>query len=466
MMRLSDIKKPGINVAHWRVLLDSRSGEPLYLASASPQGSCRSSAQAADDVDHFTSAINAGRILPDRSEQRLHALQRLEERSSTRAVSGAQESASRRARKQGAGSAAAISGRRPDAAIARRISSRRALHGSRAHADAGIAVPGRPPGFLPRPRAAVRQEISGSRSVAGASRAHRSGRRVRIQRARASRTWSRRSTTKPFRRFAMRSAARSIGPIRCTTKRWPYVETGDYRSAIRAYQEAIRLTPQYSYLPYNLGLVYQRLNRRKDAEAVVSESQLAGARFGRAVQRAGHAESVRRQARRSRAALPASPCRRIRTCCPRATIWRCCWRARSNRRAGSHRSVARESAAIARLSSVASQPGRNAGRARRQRGARSKNIARCWRPSPITWRRASRWPACWRRPAIPTGRSEELRQTSTARSQNPELFEQIGDLEAARQHAAEARAAYQSALDLAPDRAARKRIGNKLKSLR
>src|SRR5262249_23487742 len=31
--------------------------------------------------------------------------------------------------------------------------------------------------------------------------------------------------------------------------------------------EAIRLTPQFSYLPYNLGLVYQRVNRRKDAEA-------------------------------------------------------------------------------------------------------------------------------------------------------------------------------------------------------
>jgi uncharacterized caspase-like protein len=36
MMRLSDVKKPGINLAHWQVILDSRSGQPLYLASASP----------------------------------------------------------------------------------------------------------------------------------------------------------------------------------------------------------------------------------------------------------------------------------------------------------------------------------------------------------------------------------------------------------------------------------------------
>jgi Flp pilus assembly protein TadD len=45
-----------------------------------------------------------------------------------------------------------------------------------------------------------------------------------------------------------------------------YMETGDYRAAVRTYQQAIKITPQYSYLPYNLGLVYQRLNRRKDAE--------------------------------------------------------------------------------------------------------------------------------------------------------------------------------------------------------
>ena len=34
------------------------------------------------------------------------------------------------------------------------------------------------------------------------------------------------------------------------------------------------MTPQYSYLPYNLGLVYQRLNRRKDAEASYKKATL------------------------------------------------------------------------------------------------------------------------------------------------------------------------------------------------
>src|SRR3984957_12761558 len=37
MMRLSDIKKPGIDVAHWRGVLGWHTGDPLYLAGA-PQG--------------------------------------------------------------------------------------------------------------------------------------------------------------------------------------------------------------------------------------------------------------------------------------------------------------------------------------------------------------------------------------------------------------------------------------------
>jgi len=68
-----------------------------------------------------------------------------------------------------------------------------------------------------------------------------------------------------------------------------------------------------------------------------------------------------------------------------------------------------------------------------------------------------------------TGDSEqalqELREVSKQETQNPAVFEQIGDLEAGRQHPADAKAAYQSALQFAPDRAARKRIGNKLKAL-
>jgi tetratricopeptide (TPR) repeat protein len=59
----------------------------------------------------------------------------------------------------------------------------------------------------------------------------------------------------------------------------------------------------------------------------------------------------------------------------------------------------------------------------------------------------------------------ELRRVSSLDPRNPNVFEQIGDLEAGRKHAQEARAAYQSALDLKPDRTVRKRIANKLSAL-
>jgi predicted negative regulator of RcsB-dependent stress response len=63
------------------------------------------------------------------------------------------------------------------------------------------------------------------------------------------------------------------------------------------------------------------------------------------------------------------------------------------------------------------------------------------------------------------GALDQLRQVTKQDTQDPALFERIGDLEAAG-HPAEARMAYQSALDLKPPRAVRKRIANKLKSVR
>ena len=61
---------------------------------------------------------------------------------------------------------------------------------------------------------------------------------------------------------------------------------------------------------------------------------------------------------------------------------------------------------------------------------------------------------------------DQLRQLSKQDTQNPAIFEQIGDLESARHNPAEARSAYDSALALKPDRPTRARISNKLKGLR
>jgi tetratricopeptide (TPR) repeat protein len=42
-------------------------------------------------------------------------------------------------------------------------------------------------------------------------------------------------------------------------------ERGDFDGAVRTYQRAIQLAPKYAYLRYNLGLVYQRTNRLGEA---------------------------------------------------------------------------------------------------------------------------------------------------------------------------------------------------------
>jgi predicted negative regulator of RcsB-dependent stress response len=64
------------------------------------------------------------------------------------------------------------------------------------------------------------------------------------------------------------------------------------------------------------------------------------------------------------------------------------------------------------------------------------------------------------------GALDQLHEVTKQDSQDPALFERIGDLEAAGQHTTEARLAYQSALNLKPERALRKRLENKLRGLK
>jgi len=64
------------------------------------------------------------------------------------------------------------------------------------------------------------------------------------------------------------------------------------------------------------------------------------------------------------------------------------------------------------------------------------------------------------------GALAEFREASKQDQQNPEILEQVGDLEAAANRSAEAKTAYEAALKQAQDRSTRKRIDNKLKSLK
>src|SRR5580704_10848582 len=76
-MRLSDLKKPGIEIAHWPVIFDPRSGEPRYLASAGAPPTLEDG-QITGDLDRFASALGAGRILPTDTDNAFRALQALQ----------------------------------------------------------------------------------------------------------------------------------------------------------------------------------------------------------------------------------------------------------------------------------------------------------------------------------------------------------------------------------------------------
>src|SRR5580658_1122328 len=456
MLRLSDTRKPGIDVAQWRVLMDSRDGGPLYLAGA-PQ--LTSGAQAA--VDRFTSAIDAGRLLPadpnnaftalgdvkaavtaeqyqERENQLRVALENKGQQVLLRYLAGDQTPQSRDEFQSGA----------------------RFMDAARMLTGESLFLEGRQDFFQGRallfdkkfPEAANLLEEA-VRIDPGAAYGFNALGIAYLEQAQYDKAI-------PAFRDAVRRAQHWSYPLH--NEALAYVETGDYRSAIRAYQEAIRLTPQYSYLPYNLGLVYQRLNRRKDAEAAYMKAEMLAPNSAEPYNALGtlkasegkraEAEKLYQQALQKDPSLLAArhnlallivdqPGRR-----PEAIqLWR------QNLTQSPDYLPSRLS-----LAGALASGGDNAGAIEEYRKvleAKPDYVAARIALADLLAKTGDR-----------DGALDQLRQVTKQDSRDPDLFERIGDLEAARQHPADARAAYQSALDLKPARAERKRIENKLKS--
>ena len=461
-MRLSDIRKPGINIAHWRMIIDSRTGEPRYIASAALGGAMLDD-QAADDVDRLTSAINAGRILPSDPDNAFTALQRLQGQLSPnqyqerknqlqvalenkaqevllRYLAGDESPQSRSAFEQGA----------------------RYMDAARMLTEESLFLEGRQDFFQGRallfdrkfPEAAQLLEQSVRIDPGGAYGYNALG-IAYLEQAQYDKAI-------PAFHDAVRRAQHWSYPLH--NEALAYVEIGDYKSAIRAYQEAIRLTPQYSYLPYNLGLVYQRLNRRNDAETAYrkattlspnsAEPYNALGTLKAAEGKRSEAEQLYREAlQKNPGLLPArhnlallledEKDRQSEA----VDLWR------ENLRHSPDYLPSRLS-----LAEALTAGGDNAAAIEEYRKVLAAKPDYAGARVALAGLLAK------------AGDTEaalvELRNVSKQDSQNPAIFEQIGDLEASRQRPDEARAAYQSALDLKPDRAAKKRINNKLKGLR
>ncbi len=89
----------------------------------------------------------------------------------------------------------------------------------------------------------------------------------------------------------------------------------------------MKITPQYSYLPYNLGLVYQRLNLRREAEASYRKAAMLAPDSAEPLNALGSLKASEGKSAEAekfyREALTKNPPNSLRW--PPATIWGCCW---------------------------------------------------------------------------------------------------------------------------------------------
>ena len=467
MMRLSDTRKPGIqiaqgfDVAHWRMLMDSRNGGPLYLAGA-PQGQIAAPQADQAMTDRLTSAIAAGRILPTDPNNAFTALRDLKATASQEQYQEFQNQL-RIALENKAQQVLLryLAGDESPQSRDEFQSGARYMDAERTLTKESLFLEGRQDFFQGRallfdkkfPQAANLLEQS-VRIDPGAAYGFNALGIAYLEQAEYDKAI-------PAFHDAVRRAQHWSYPLHNVAL--AYVETGDYQSAIRAYQEAIRLTPQYSYLPYNLGLVYQRLNRRKDAENAYTKAEMLAPNSAEPYNALGtlkasegkrsEAEQLYRQALQKNAnLLPARHNLALLLLDEKDREKEAIDLLRENLRQSPDYLPSRLSLAEA-LAAQGDNPGA-AEEYRKVLEAKPEYVAARIALADALTKTNDR-----------DGALDQLHQVTKQDSQDPALFERIGDLEAARQHSAEARMAYQSALDLKLPRSVRKSIETKLKSL-
>ena len=261
-MRLAETDKPGIDLARTPPMLDVRTGEPLYLAQGSPQPL---TGQAARDLDALNAALAAGRVLPNEPGNAFDALRPLANSFTPQRYLETQnqlrialENAAQRVLLKYLQGDQTPPVREDFALAARYMEAARTLTQESLLLEArDTFFQGRALLFDKRYADAAPLLEQSVRLDPGAAYSYNALGISYLEQARFE------EAIPAFRDAANRAQHWSY-PLHNLAL--SYVETGDYQSAIRAYQRAIELTPEYSYLPYNLGLVYQRLNRSKDAE--------------------------------------------------------------------------------------------------------------------------------------------------------------------------------------------------------
>ncbi|HEY1756515.1 MAG TPA: tetratricopeptide repeat protein [Bryobacteraceae bacterium] len=460
-MKISDLSKTGTPLAQFPMLFDSRRGEPLFLAQNSPQG-VADDPQTVANLAAFNSAIAAGRLLPGAANGAFQSLQALQsELSPERYVevqnrlrvaleNRAQEVLLRY-----------LAGDQSPQAKDDFAQGARYMEAARMLTQESLFLEGRE-NFFDGRALLFDKNFTGAAAMLEQS--------VRIDPAAAYGynalgiaylEQAQFDKAIPAFRDASKRAQHWSYPLH--NEALAYTEMGDFSAAVRAYQQAMRLTPQYSYLPYNLGLVYQRMNRKKDAETSYRKAMLLAPDSAEPYNALGtlkasegkpmDAEQLYRNALQKNPSLLA---------------------ARHNLALLLIAEKGRRAEAIAlwrenlmqspddlpshlSLAEALAQDGDTAGaieQYRRVLALKPDYIAAHLALAQLLAKNSD-----------PEGALAELRSAAAADPKNPAILEQIGDVEAARGRAAEARSAYQSALGLSPESAAKKRLNQKLKAL-
>lgn len=465
-MRLSDTKKSGIQMTRFPILWDARNGQPMYLASSS-EAPPPLPPQANDTLERYRAAIAAGRILPDQPGGAFDLLRDfksqigpdptgrftiIENELRVALEDGGQEILGRY-----------LTGDEIPQTQSDFIKGARYMDAARMLNEGSRFLEARQDFFRGRALLFDKKPESYSNATNLLEQA------VRIDP----------NTAYGFNALGIAYLEqaqfdKALPAFRDAAKRaqhWSYplhnaalasVETGDYKSAIKYYQQAIKLTPQYSYLQYNLGLVYQRLNRAKDADGAYRAAMKLAPNSAEPYNALGTLKAA--QGKRAEAeqfykdALSKNP--KLYSARHNLALLLASDKNRQNEAITLWRENLRESPGFtASQLSLAETLAANkdyAGAIEQYRAVvqdKPKYVAAHLALARLLILTSD------------TSAEAELRIAAAAESQNFEIFELTGDFEAGRKNTAAAKAAYEKAAQLAPDRNAKKRIANKLKAL-
>ena len=261
-LRLADLGKPGMQVSHWRTLLDTRHGGPLYLAAAAPPWF---DADAEQDAARFTSAVQAGRLLPNEQDNAFEALDRLKneltaneyfERENELRIA-LEDRAQRLLLRY-------LSGDQTPQTRADFDLGSRYMAAARRLTRESLYLEGREDFFQGRtllfdksyPQATnlLEQAVRIDPGAGYTYNALGIGYLEQADYTSAIHAFRDAAHLSPYWAYPLHNLALA------------YTQIGDYTGALRAYRTGMDLAPQYAYLPYNAGLLYQRLNKRKEAE--------------------------------------------------------------------------------------------------------------------------------------------------------------------------------------------------------